>query len=180
MRLPRPTRVRAASGALEVLEERARQLAQAEVAEGEQEHALIRFRLEGVAYAVEMSAVDRVVSRLGEVEGIAGAPGRVRGVAFIDNVPHAVVELAHALGGAPRPLDALAESPALILSRSDGALALTVDGPLEMQEVAGLMLAQHTVERRDNIEVTARLEDGALVVSRDWLKRFLIALGQGT
>lgn len=179
MRLPRPTHVSPAEGALDILEERARLLGQQDDQEatGEQERALIRFRLQGAAYALEMSAVDQVVSRVGEVEEIAGAPSLVRGMAFIDNVPHAVIELAHTVGAAPQALSAVAECPALVLSRSEGALALTVEGPVEMQEVAGLRLEDHAAGWGNRLEVAGRMDDGTLVISSAWLQSFRRSLG---
>lgn len=183
MKLPRPIRVVPAAGAQDILEERARLLGESGIGvdDLEQERPLIRFRLDGATYAVEMGAVDQVVSRVGVVEEIAGVPALVRGVAFIDNVPHAVMELSHTVGCPPQALSVVAECPALILSRSDGALALTVEGPLEMQEVAGLRLEEKGGSgRRDRLEVAARLDDGALVISTAWLKSFRSALGQGT
>lgn len=163
-----PLAVRAAPGAEAGLEERARELANLPQAGGDERRALVRFALGGTPYAVDLALLERVVTRLGTTGPLAGTPPAIRGLAFIDSVPHVAMDLLERTTGATRSLEALAQAPALVLRRDEGARAVCVEGPLELLDAPRAALGP-TGDASRSLELEGRLPDGTLVLSGQWL-----------
>lgn len=165
-RLPLP---RVVPGDEEVLERRARALASGGTEEGTDAAAAVRlvsFRLRGGACAVDSGAVARAVV-LAAPLAIPVADGGERPVAFVDERPVPVADLAGAASGRPRPAPALAGAPALLLDTPDGPVAVAVDGPLELAEDR---LAASAAAPGDEVpRVAGRLAGGGDLLDAAWL-----------
>lgn len=171
--------VRVAPGAEAGLEARARALASPPEAVTAALRPLVKFALDGTAYAVDLALLERVVTRLGPTGPLAGAPAAIRGLAFIDSVPHVAVDLLEHTTGAARSLEALAAAPALVLRREEGARAVCVEGPLELMDAARAPLRPAQDEAAGALEVEGRLPDGTLLLSGPGLLAWAAALEEG-
>jgi hypothetical protein len=157
---------------LALLERRARELAAGavDVEEGEGAERLVLFRLLGLPCAIDAAPVARAVSRL---EGAASVPlvdGRERTVAWVEEQPLPVADLAGAAAGAERPASSLAGGPALVLTTPSGPVAVAVEGPLDLREER---LSAAVVEELqggvDGLRLAGRLADGTSVLDAAWL-----------
>lgn len=171
-----PFTVRAAPGDAPGLEARARALATPAGGRDAERWALVRFTLGGTPYAVELELLECAVTRLGTTGPLAGAPAGIRGLAFVDSVPHVAVDLLQRTSGVARDLAALALAPALVLRSEEGASAVCVEGPLELID-APRPTSRPAVE--GPLELAGRLDDGTLVLSSRWLLAWVASLGEG-
>ena len=155
-----------------LLERRARALATgiAETVEEVEQLRFVAFRLRGRPCAVEAQAVERAVSRLGRVVAVPLADSGERLVAYVDELPLPVADLAECGGGARIP-DVLALSPAIVLSVSEGRVAVVVEGPLDLREeaLAERSTSHSASEDVDAPRVVARLAGGASLLDAEWL-----------
>lgn len=171
-RLPVPAVV-AGQAEAEVLERRARALAAGDAA-GEGEAAgllrLVTFRLRGAPCAVETGPIERAVVLPAPI-AVPLADGGERAVAFVDERPVPVLDLAGESAGAPRRAADLAGAPALVVTTDGGPVAVAVEGPLELGEdrLAG---ASPGEARGDGIRLAGRLAGGAALVDAAWLRAF--------
>lgn len=120
----------------EVLEHRARLLAaraEAELAERTEERH-VAFRLNGRPCAVDAGVVERVVARLARPLPVPLRDGGERLVAFVDERPVPVVDLAAFSGGLRRGPAELEGQPALLVTTPEGPVAVVVEGPLALLE----------------------------------------------
>ena len=166
-RLPVP---RVVPGDRDVLERRARELARGAVADDADRGDLLRlvaFRLRGRPCAVDALGIERAVT-LGAPIPVPLADGSERAVAFLDERPVAVVDLAGHAAGAPRGAGELAGSPAIVVATPGGPVAVVVEGPLELAEdrLAGAAAAG---EEGGRIRLAGRLEGGASLLDAGWL-----------
>jgi len=131
--------------------------------------AVVTFMLGGQACAMEVSAVERAVPRLGPTASVPQAGGGARLVAWVDEQPVAVTDLA-ALAGLPaRPPGALVLAPALLLATPAGAAAVAVEGPLELAEDRLELRAGQALDGLPGLRLAGRLEGGAALLSASWL-----------
>jgi len=174
-----PRTVRFAPRAEPELAARARALA-APAAAGEEgaSRALVAFTLAGARYAVELGLVERVVARLGLAAPLAGAPAGLCGLAFIDGMPHLLVDFLEQLTHRTRSLEQLALAPALVLQADTGALALCVEGPLELVD-APRLLAGDGAPATSALGLSGRLPDGTLVLTSAWVLEWAASLRGG-
>lgn len=153
----------------EVLELRARALAAGEAA-AEEAAGLLRlvaFRLGGRACAVDGAVVARAVV-LASPMAIPLADGSERPVAFVEERPLPVADLAGAAAGGTRGAAALSGAPALVVETADGAVAVAVEGPLELAEDR-LAAAVAPGTGGEVPRVAGRLAGGAALVDAVWL-----------
>lgn len=171
-RLPAP---RIVAGDEAVLERRARELARpADSGDGEAARlvGLVAFRLRGRACAVDSAAVVRAVV-LASPLAIPVADGSERPVAFVEERPLPVADLAGAVCGRPRPASALSGAPALVLDTPDGPVAVAVEGPLELAE--DRLAASAAEGGGDEVpRVAGRLAGGADLVDAPWLAAWAV------
>lgn len=165
-RLPTP---RITIGDAEILERRARELAAGEAAE-ESAGGLLRlvaFRLSGSACAVEAGIVERAVV-LAAPFAVPLADGSERAVAFVEERPVPVADLAGAAGGAARRAPDLAGAPALVVGTPEGPVAVAVEGPIELAEdrIAG---TARTGEAEGEVRLAGVLAGGAALLDAAWL-----------
>jgi chemotaxis signal transduction protein len=131
--------------------------------------AVVTFMLGGRACAMEASAVERAVARLGPTASVPQAGGGARLVAWVDEQPVAVTDLS-ALAGLPaRAACALALAPALLLATPVGAAAVAVEGPLELAEDRLELVAGQALEGLPGLSLAGRLEGGAALLAAAWL-----------
>ena len=175
---PRLPAVRIVAVDAEALEERARALA-APAADGEapadaRAVPFVTFGLGAVRCAIGASVVERAVARISALVSVPVAGGGERAIAFVDERPVPVADLAGMAAGAPRPADRLAGSAALLVATRDGTVAVSVDGPLELAEerMAATALADDGEAREGSIRLAGRLADGTSVLSAEWLVRW--------
>jgi hypothetical protein len=157
---------------LERLQERARSLA-ADADAGEAEAGttrLVLFRIQGLPCAIDAAPVTRAVSRLHGATPVPTASGRDRTVAFVEEQPLPVADLAGAASGMDRGAAALAGAPALVLATPDGPVAVSVEGPLDLREerLAGSVPAG-LESVAGGLRLSGRLADGTSVVDPAWL-----------
>ena len=156
---------------VEILEQRARALAGG--AGGDEGEAgrvrLVQFRLAGGACGVEAAAVERAVSRLAGAVAVPMADGTERAVAFVDERPVPVADLAGALAGARRRASELSGAPALVVGSPQGSVAVAVDGPLELAEAAVAAAAAEASGSPDAPRLLGRLADGTVLLDPAWL-----------
>lgn len=162
---------RVVAGDAEVLEERARSLAAGAGGAGAGEAAglvrLVAFRLAGRPCAVDAAGVGRAVSLASPI-AIPIAAGGERPVAFVEERPVPVADLAGAAAGRARPAAALAGAPALVVETPDGPVAVAVEGPLELAEDR-VVAAAAPGAPEDVPRVAGRLAGGAALVDGPWL-----------
>lgn len=165
-RLPVP---RLVPGDREALERRAADLARGEAGAEEAAEGLLRlvaFRLRGKACAVDALAVDRAVT-LGAPIPVSLADGSERAVAFVDERPIAVVDLAGLAAGASRCAAELAASPALVVQTPCGPVAVVVEGPLELAE--DRLAGSAAPDEGGAPKLAGRLAGGASLLDAGWL-----------
>jgi len=157
-------------GDADVLERRARELASG--VSGDEGAAagalhLVAFRLGGRACAVDSAIVARAVVLAGPIS-IPLADGTERPVAFVEERPIPVADLAGSAAGAPRPAAELAGAPALVVETPDGPVAVAVEGPLELAEDR-LAATAAPEGAGDGPRLAGRLAGGAALLDASWL-----------
>ncbi len=172
---PRLPPVRVIPQDADTLEQRARELARPAVDEGAESDArltpLVTFRLGGLRCAIGASVVERALARIGAPVPVSNLGGGERAIAFVDERPVPVVDLAGTVAGAPRPVGRLAGSAAFIVATRAGPVAVAVDGPLELAEerLAETALADEGATAEGAVRIAGRLADGTTVLSAEWL-----------
>ncbi|HET8539200.1 MAG TPA: hypothetical protein VFL83_04950 [Anaeromyxobacter sp.] len=168
-RLPLP---RVVPGDAAVLERRARALAAGDPAREEDALGavgaarLVAFRLRGRPCAVDGAVVARAVV-LAAPLAIPLVDGSERPVAFVDELPVPVADLAGAAAGRPRAAAALSGAPALLVETAEGPVAVAVEAPLELAEDR---LAATAAPGGDEVpRIAGRLAGGADLVDGAWL-----------
>jgi hypothetical protein len=161
---------RVVPGDAQVLERRARALASGrEVDEALADLvALVSFRLRGRPCAVESAVVDRAVV-LAAPFAVPLADGSERAVAFVEERPLPVVDLAGTSAGSPRPAAELAGAPALVVGTPEGPVAVAVEGPVELAEDAISAGAVQGAAGGEDLRLAGRLAGGAALVDAAWL-----------
>lgn len=130
---------------------------------------LVAFRLAGAPCAVDAAVVERAVARLPAPIAVPLADGRERAVAFVDERPVPIADLAGTVAGAPRAAEALGGSPAIVVSTAAGGVAVAVDGPVELSEARVSAAAPDAGGATDRPRLAGRLDDGASVIDPGWL-----------
>lgn len=155
---------------LPLLEERARRLAGGAGAQAETRPTLlvVRFALAGRTWALEACALERVLAALGPVHALPAEEGPARAIAFLEEDPVPVLDLC-GLEGTARPPRALERAPALVMRDLDGPLALAVEGPLDLEELA--VTHSTTGLREAGLPVAGRLADGTLLLDGEDLRQ---------
>lgn len=155
---------------LDQLERRARELAsgEAEAAGPGGARPVVVFRLSRTAFAVETAAVQRAIPRLAGVLPVPVSAGIERAVAFVEDRPLPVADLAGFAAGAPRRVADLAGSPALVVAAPEGEVLLAVDGPLALSE-EGMTAGAAFDPGEGRVRITGRLESGAQLLDAAWL-----------
>lgn len=154
----------------ETLERRALALARGDAGEDHSAAGLLRlvtFRLGQKPCAVDALGIVRAVT-LGTPIPIPLVDGSERAVAFVDERPIAVVDLAGLASGAPRRAAELAGAPALVIATAGGPVAIAVEGPLELSEER-LVATAEAGGGGDGIVLAGRLEGGASLLDAAWL-----------
>jgi hypothetical protein len=165
---------RVVPGDVEALERRARDLAGNGARGGEEPEwvdRLVAFRLAGRPCAVGAAAVSRAVPRLASAAAVPLADGTERAVAWVEEVPLAVADLAGALGPARAAAD-LAGQPALVLATPAGPVAVAVEGPLELREerlAAAALAAPDAAAGPVRPRLAGSLADGTSVIDEAWM-----------
>ncbi len=131
--------------------------------------AVVTLTLGGRACAVEASAVERAVARLGPTASVPQASGVARLIAWVDEQPVAVTDLAALAGLPPRSAAALARAPALLLATPAGTAAVAVEGPIELAEDRLELVAGQALEGLPGVRLAGRLEGGAALLAASWL-----------
>lgn len=155
----------------EILEQRARLLSAAdEVPEGEGDAIrAVAFRLRGAPAALDAAVVQRTVTRLEGTIAVPLADGSERAVAFVEEHPLAVVDLAGFATGTPRRAADLLGSPALVVAAPEGAVAVAVDGPLDLLEERLVASLAPGEVGGGGIRIAGRLSGGASLLDPTWL-----------
>ncbi len=135
----------------------------------------VGFRLGPHACALDLGLMTRAVARLGDVVPLLGAGPRIQGVAFVDNVPHGVVDLREATGAPPRARAELRDAPALVVAREGWRIAVSVDGPLDLVE-GELLRAADAVDLGGGIEIAGCQPSGAMVLAAGWFRAWVEGL----
>lgn len=157
---------------VEVLEARARALAAGDAAPDETVSAarFVLFRILGLPCAVEAARVARAVSRLLGATAVPTQGGVDRVVAFVEEQPLPVVDLAGAAVGGERVASELAGGPAIVLATPAGPVAVAVEGPLDLSEQR---LAGAAIEPSEGsaagLRLAGRLADGTSLLDAAWL-----------
>ena len=97
------------------------------------------------------------------------ADGSERAVAFVEERPLPVADLAGAAAGSPRRAPELAGAPALVIATAAGPVAVVVGGPLELAEDR---LAEKTgpgAVGAEDLRIAGRLAGGAALLDAAWL-----------
>ena len=152
-----------------LLERRARLLATGAAGEGTRaaDH-LVSFRLHGRPCAVSAGAVERAVARLSRPLAIPLLGGGERLVAFVEERPVPVVDLAGLAAGEARGAGALESGPALLVPTALGPVAVAVQGPLELlEDYLALAAAEGDPAPVRMLGLLAR---GAMAVDPAWLR----------
>ncbi len=131
---------------------------------------LVLFHLLGLPCALDATAVERAVARLTGATSIPTTAGADRAVAFVEEQPVPVVDLAGAAEGAARRAEELAGGPALVLSTPAGPVALAVEAPLDLREerLSGAV-AEELESGVAGLRLAGRLADGTSVLDAGWL-----------
>jgi hypothetical protein len=156
----------------EILERRAQELATGAVAEelSRAQDRLVSFTLRGAACAVDAGVLERAVARLARPLPVPRETGSDRLVAFVDERPVPVVDLAAFVAGQPRELAVLEGQPALLVSTSAGPVAVAVEGPLELVEDHVAFAAAGGDP--SPIRAAGRLSSGILALDPAWLQEW--------
>lgn len=167
----RPPVLRVDPGDEERLRTQARRMVAgpAEVGPGPRLLQVVTFRLGGRPCAVEGRAIARAVARLGPMTEVPLAGGGSRPVAWVDEQPLAVTDLAAAAGHPPQPPAAMARAPALLVHAGGGLAALAVEGPLELGEVALAESAGASLAGLPGPSLAGRLDGGVALLDAGWV-----------
>ncbi len=160
---------------LELLERRARALAAGEAeAAGPAEGArLVHVRLAGLPCAVDAAHVARAVQRLAGATAIPPMTGADRTVAFVEEQPLPVADLAGAALGGERAAASIAGGPAIVVETSAGNVAVAVEGPLDLREDRLVAtVTEATGGGAAGMRLAGRLGDGTSVLDAAWLLGF--------
>jgi hypothetical protein len=131
--------------------------------------ALVTFTLAGHLLALEAGAVVRAVARLGRTAAVARAGAAPRRVAWVEEQPVVVADLA-ALAGLPaRSTGDLERSPALVIDAPAGPGALAVEGPLALAEDRLEVRAGAALTGAAGLGQRGRLASGAALLDAAWL-----------
>jgi hypothetical protein len=155
-----------------LLERRALALAAGEADSGEVAGAtrFVLFRIQGLPCALEAAPVARAVSRLLGATPVPTLAGADRTIAFVEEQPLPVADLAGIAAGGERPANELAGGPAVVLSTAAGLVAVAVEGPLDLAEDRLAGTAREPSEgSRAGIRLAGRLADGTSVLDAAWL-----------
>jgi chemotaxis signal transduction protein len=163
-----------------LLEERARQLSTPDDAAESLEASTmaVSFQLGPARFAVDMEQLVRAVTRLGTVAVLPHAAPGIRGVAFVDGVPHLIFDLCERAIGAARPLGAICAGPALLVRHDKRAIAIAVDGPLDLLPVRASAASALDEQDIASLRIAGRLEDGTLRLSPSWFRTLVDSLGE--
>lgn len=154
----------------EALERRALELASGEAQDAATAGLLrlVTFRLRGRACALETSSVERAIV-LSAPFAVPIADGTERPVAFVEERPMPIADLAGAAAGAPRPARGLAGSPAVVVETAAGPVAVAVDGPLELAEDRLVGAVGREGPSGAELRLAGVLSGGAALVDAPWL-----------
>jgi hypothetical protein len=174
-----PPRLRVEPGGAARLASQARALARLEAGEAAAAAGLVvvTFSLAGRPLAVEARVVERAVARLGAAAAVALAGGGVRLVAWVEDQPVAVADLAALAGLPPRDAASLAGVPALVLATSAGPVALAVEGPLSLADDQLALGAGSALAGAAGLGLAGRLASGAALLDGAWLAARAAAAG---
>lgn len=155
---------------VELLERRARALAAGGAGEERAggEALLVGFHLGERPCALDSAVVERAVSRLAPPVAVPLAGGGERLVAFVEERPVPVVDLAGLVAGAPRAAAVLAGRPAVVVTTGIGSVAVAVDGPLDLLE--DRLVAVTAAGDEAAIRVAGRLAGGGTALDAAWLQ----------
>jgi hypothetical protein len=161
---------RVVPGDAEVLERRARALASGRDADETPAAlvALVSFRLRGRACALESAVVDRAVV-IAAPFAVPLADGSERAVAFVEERPLPIVDLAGTAAGSSRRAPELVGAPALVVATTGGPVAVAVEGPIELAEDAIAEGAVPGAAGGEDLRIAGRLAGGAALVDAAWL-----------
>ncbi len=156
----------------EILARRARALASGRDGEGDAAAAtrLVAFRLRGRACAVASGVVARAIV-LAAPGAVPVADGAERAVAFVEERPVPVADLAGATAGRARAAPSLSGAPALVVETAEGPVAVAVEGPLELAEDR-LAAAAAPGAAEEVPRLAGRLAGGAVLVDAAWLAQW--------
>jgi hypothetical protein len=152
------------------LEARARALAAPADAAGDETSGLVHvvaFRLGPLACAVLTSVVERAVVGLSRPLGVPLGTGGERAVVFVEEMPLPVADLTGHAAGAQRTAAALEGAPALVITTDGGAIAVAVDGPLDLAE--DRLAARQPPIDGERVRLAGRLAGGASLLDAAWL-----------
>jgi chemotaxis signal transduction protein len=159
--------------ATEVLERRARELATRAAEErGSVDRPHVAFRLRGQSCAVDADVVERAIARLVAPLSIPTTDGAERMVAFVDERPVPVVDLAGTAAATPRTAAQLEGHPAIVVAAAGGAVAVAVDGPLDLLEDHLAALAGGS-SAPGEIRMSGVLGGGATALDPAWLREWV-------
>jgi hypothetical protein len=127
----------------------------------------VTFRLDEVACAVEAALVERAVLRLSVLMSVPLSDGGERAVAFVDECPVPVLDLAGFAARRLRGADGLRGLPALVIAGPEGRVAIAVDGPVELAQES--LAAAAAEDAGDRIPIAGRLAGGAALLRSAWL-----------
>lgn len=153
------------------LEQRARALAAGAGEDAGVEAGTLRvvaFRLRGTPCAVDLALVARAVV-LATPLAVPLDGGTERAVAFVDERPVPVADLAGAATGSARGPVELGGSPALVVETAMGEVAVVVEGPLDLAEDRLLAAATADGGAAGPVRLAGRLAGGAALLDPDWL-----------
>ncbi len=156
---------------VEELERRARALAAGggeERAEAAGLRQVVEFTLGGSRCGLEAAGVERAVARLGRAISVPSADRTERAVAFVEERPLPLADLAGFAAGARRRAEELVGRPAIVIASAAGPVAVAVDGPLELAEEA-LSAAFAGDPGGDRVRTAGRLSGGATLLDAGWL-----------
>ncbi len=156
----------------ELLERRARELATGAATEEASRvlDRLVSFTLRGASCAVDAGVLERAVARLSRPLPVPRESGADRLVAFVDERPVPVVDLAGFVGGQARAVEDLEAHPALLVTTTAGPVAVAVEGPLELVEDHVAFAAAGGDP--SPIRAAGRLSSGMLALDPAWLQEW--------
>ncbi|BDG01086.1 hypothetical protein [Anaeromyxobacter oryzae] len=154
----------------DALERRARALAEPATEEGGGDALrVVVFRLGGAPCAIDAAVVERAVVALASPFDVPLASGEERTVAFVEERPLAVADLAGLAARRPRAAAALHGAPALVLRADEGLVAVVIDGPLELAEERVAASAVDADGSALGVRIAGRLAGGAALLDGGWL-----------
>ncbi len=155
---------------IDVLERRARELATGAGAHDVELSLdrLVSFQLVGMPCAVDARVVERAVTRLSRPLAVPLQDGGERLVTFVEERPVPVVDLVGFAAGTAREAILLEAHPALLVMTASGAVAVAVEGPLELLEDHIAFVAD--ASDGASIRAAGRLSGGTLALDPAWLQ----------